>query len=508
MKAKTLLPLFLTLSLCAVAQQGLDPVPEPVTGSGKARVKGADPFLRTGLDPVPSQPPPKPYNIYGLVEYIEVPRDEWLAFSAAQPVGLDATALRAEVQSWITAGKAKPIELTCVATKSGQRMVVESLIERRFPSEFLMKPPTPVPSEFETRTTHFSFEWEPVADSDIVHSSFVPQISRLAGSTFNTPLQRKFAQPGDLGQPLFATQKTTISIPSQASRPVLLDAAVPFDDNGRLRDDVRWLLFFRVAPVLLTLPEKGFPKDRSFEIVEIGDGEARVKMKMNEKQVDDLLSSRSEDPKDVRLRAAVRSMVESREKNPFGNHPFMFEIERLEVTLADLNAWFADKDLEAGTNSLRKSALEWIRAGRGREVDRRLGPVSSKQRTVWESSFEVRYPTKYFTDPLIAPVTFETRKTGYTVEMEPLIGPDGKTIDLSIIPRDVRDCGSVVLHRSEVDGQMVPDVEQPVFATMQITTSLVTALGQYSLLGIMTPPDDKMQPDPQRRILTFVTCRQ
>lgn len=516
MKVKSLLPLFLTLTLCAVAQQGLDPVPQPVPekkpapGNGKASSKGGDPFLRAGVDPVPNQPPPKPINIYGLVEFIEVPRDAWLAYSIANPVGFDATAARAEVQSWIAAGKAKPIELTCVGTKSGQRTVVESIIERRYPTNYYQTKPMPVPASFETRNSHFSFEWEPVCSHDFqrVDSSFVPQLSRLAGTSFHTPQQRRVAQPGDIDQPLFATQKATTSVLSQANQPVLLDVSTPFEDNGKLRDDVRVLLFFRGAPVPLTLPEKGVSKpDRYIEIVEIGDGESRVKMRLSQKQVDELLNSRSEDPKDVRLRAQLRSMVESGDKNPFGNYPFVFEIERLEVTLANLNAWFADKDLETGTNGLRKAALEWIRAGKGREVDRRSGPVKSGQRGVWETNFEIRYGTEFGYDPIVAPTSFETRNTGYTVELEPVLGPDGNIVDVSIVPQDVRHCGNVVMHRTELDGKMVPDIEQPIFATMKVTTSICTAVGTHSLLAITTPANEKAEPDPQRRILTFITFR-
>jgi hypothetical protein len=506
MKAEILLSLLLTSGICAVAQQAPEnPKPKPspdkqaAPRSGKVTPKTADPFLRGGAAPPPGQPPSKPYNVYGLVEYIEVPSDAWLAYSSANPVGLDATAVRAEVQSWIAAGKAKPIELTCVPTRSGQRMVVESIIQHRFPDDYLMTPTTPVPKKFETRNTYFQFEWEPIVSRDLqtLYSAFVPQISRLAGSAFYTPLQRKFAKPGDLNQPLFTFQKTTNSVNSQASQPVLLDAATPFDDNGKLREEVRWLLFFRGAPVPLTLPEKGFP----VPAIKIIDGDSEVEL--TQKQVDDLLNDRSEDPGVARRREIVRAQVESG-----GRTQLMFEIERLEVSLADLNDWFADKDLEAGTNGLRKSALEWIRAGRGREFDRWLGPVQSGQRTAWESKYEIRYPGGYSIDPIIAPISFETRGAGYTIEMEPALGSDGKTINLSIIPSDVRYCGNMVLHRSEVDGQMVPDVEQPVFATMQITTSLVTALGQYSLLAITTPAGDNMQPDPKRRILTFVVFRQ
>src|SRR5207253_3890259 len=35
------------------------------------------------------------------------------------------------------------------------------------------------------------------------------------------------------------------------------------------------------------------------------------------------------------------------------------------------------------------------------------------------------------------PQTFETRNTGVTLEVEPVVGPDGTTIDLNLVPQVV-----------------------------------------------------------------------
>jgi hypothetical protein len=507
MKPKFILPFFLTLTLLAIAQQdpGKRPLQSetPSAGAGLAGPPTAgDPFLRTKLEPLPGQSASRPVNIYGFVEYIEVPRDLWLSYSMAQPVGSDGTALRAEVQKWIDAGKAKPFELTCIATKSGSRTVIESIVERRYPIEFEPIGKTPFPTSFETRNTHFTFEWEPVCgpDSRTVNSQFVPQITRIAGYTFQTPLQRNLAQPGDVNQPLVANQRATLSITSESNQTVLLEVATPFHDNGKARDEVRQLTFFRAAVVPLTEPEKGLPE----QIHEIMEGESRTKM--TQKQVDDLLNDPSKDPASVRRRESVRSQIANTDTR-IRARMFMFEIERLEVSLSDLSSWFAGKDLETATGELRKSALEWIRAGRGRELDRRTGPVKSGNRHVWEAIFEVRYPTGYEAEPIISPSTYETRNTGLTVELEPSLGPDGKIIDVSIVPQDVRHCANAVVHRTEVDGKAVADMEQPVFATMKLSTMISTVMGQYALLGINTPVGEDSNPDPDRRILTFIVFR-
>ena len=79
----------------------------------------ADPFTRDG-NPTSApneQAPSSLFNLYGLVEYVEVPVDTWLSYVASHPVHHDVTELRAEVQRWIAAGKAKPRVEVVISTK-------------------------------------------------------------------------------------------------------------------------------------------------------------------------------------------------------------------------------------------------------------------------------------------------------------------------------------------------------------------------------------------------------
>src|SRR6202011_1492950 len=83
--------------------------------------------------------------------------------------------------------------------------------------------------------------------------------------------------------------------------------------------------------------------------------------------------------------------------------------------------------------------------------------TKSGQRAVIEIVREFRYPTT-FTPPQVptitggtggtgtvsinvvtptTPQTFETRNTGVTLEVEPVVGPDGVTIDLNLVPQVV-----------------------------------------------------------------------
>ena len=190
MKANLLLSLVLTFVVTSVAQeppQNAKPTseaakPDQPTGTPAAQPQPGDPFLRNGASAKTTQPSGPPINVYGLLEYIEVPRDAWLAYSVSKPIGTDATALRAEVQSWIKAGKAKPIELTCVSTRPAQRMFIESNIERRYPVKYNRGAPAPVPSTFETRNTGLTLEWEATVAPD--HKSLSSSLSTaLRGSS-------------------------------------------------------------------------------------------------------------------------------------------------------------------------------------------------------------------------------------------------------------------------------------------------------------------------------------
>ncbi|HET6407838.1 MAG TPA: hypothetical protein VFG14_08145, partial [Chthoniobacteraceae bacterium] len=325
MKAQFILPVILTLAANVLAQKATE------------KKKPKDPFVRGGAPAATNPPPSDPANIYALIEYIEVPRDLWLEYTSTNPIGHNSAPLRAEVQKWISEGKAKPIEISCEVTKSGNRTVSESIIERQFPTGYSPWNKVSLPIAFETRNSHLTFEWEPILSDDgsKVDSNLAIRLTKFAGNSFDTIEQRKSLQPDDIGQPLFVSYRTTLSVATSPSEPKLLDVMTPYDGSGKLREDACLLLFFRGSPVNIVVPDKGLPPD---------------------------------------------------------NKSLNLEVERLEVSLTDLNSWFAEKDLVAGTQQLRETAAGWIKEGRGKVVDRRLSPARSGQRHVVENIFEVRYP--------------------------------------------------------------------------------------------------------------------
>jgi len=150
--------------------------------------------------------------------------------------------------------------------------------------------------------------------------------------------------------------------------------------------------------------------------------------------------------------------------------------------------------------------------------------TKSGQRAVIEVIREFRYPTE-FTPPQIpqtfatasatvaipglaptssgsfpvtptTPTAFETRNTGVTLEVEPVVGPDGYTIDLNLVPQVVEfegfiNYGSPITATSTNPLTGVPTqnvitpnvINQPIFSTRKVTTSVSVFDGSTVVLG-------------------------
>jgi general secretion pathway protein D len=148
--------------------------------------------------------------------------------------------------------------------------------------------------------------------------------------------------------------------------------------------------------------------------------------------------------------------------------------------------------------------------------------TKSGQRAVIEIVREFRYPTQFDppkipdrTDASVistgtgltgastgafpvtptTPTGFETRNTGVTLEVEPVVGPDGVTIDLNLVPQVVEFEGfinygspiqSVSVNALGISSSFVltPNViNQPIFNSRKVTTSVSVWDGQTVVLG-------------------------
>ncbi len=160
--------------------------------------------------------------------------------------------------------------------------------------------------------------------------------------------------------------------------------------------------------------------------------------------------------------------------------------------------------------------------------------TKSGQRAVIEVVREFRYPTT-FTPPQVpsitgggsgtgtvsisvvtptTPQTFETRNTGVTLEVEPVVGPDGVTIDLNLVPQVVEfegfiNYGSPIFGINPsssfdpITGLFTPTqvlltnnvINQPIFSTRKVTTSVSVWDGQTVVLGGLMREDVQKSED-------------
>ncbi len=139
--------------------------------------------------------------------------------------------------------------------------------------------------------------------------------------------------------------------------------------------------------------------------------------------------------------------------------------------------------------------------------------TKSGQRASVTVSREFRYPTE-FDPPQIpqtvadsanapsipaTPTAFEKRDVGFSLEVEPVIGENGKTVELNIVPSSVEfegfiDYGTDFIQAGPTPLLVENQILQPVFRTNKVTTSVSVWDGNTVVLGgVMLETKQKIQ---------------
>ena len=84
----------------------------------------------------------------------------------------------------------------------------------------------------------------------------------------------------------------------------------------------------------------------------------------------------------------------------------------------------------------------------------------------------------------IVSTTFETRNTGATLEVEPIISPDGRSIELSLAPQIVRFERYTDFPAGTTEKGEKLTAPQPIFATAKMSTTLALRDGERRLLHV------------------------
>lgn len=184
-------------------------------------------------------------------------------------------------------------------------------------------------------------------------------------------------------------------------------------------------------------------------------------------------------------------------------------LEWIQTDLATANRLVEEYGWVENVAPLREKLEGMIDAGEAKLVETSFLRTMPGQRMKTQSVLEHIYPTQFdppempqqnegkSTPPPISsanPTAFDMRPVGTTVEFEPITGPGAvgeRFITVNIAPEIVRHLG---------DRSVAPDgtpefrvVQQPDFATMKLTSSVVVKEGSTSLLALLKPAFDHGQ---------------
>jgi len=188
-------------------------------------------------------------------------------------------------------------------------------------------------------------------------------------------------------------------------------------------------------------------------------------------------------------------------KNPAENTaakadaPWMNCFVVLEVYALDKNDARQVLESERGSGARYRRTLELSNAGKARLVTLTALTTKGGQRAVTEAIDEVRFATEFAAPvdekSIARPTAFESRNVGDTLELEPVIGPDARTVDLNLAPSRVTLLG----FRDEPGSPGDAPVSQAIFDSQKITTFVTATVGEPLYLGTFTPvpPDGAVE---------------
>jgi hypothetical protein len=177
---------------------------------------------------------------------------------------------------------------------------------------------------------------------------------------------------------------------------------------------------------------------------------------------------------------------------------------------------------EKNGQALHDRTFALSKAGQAKLMETCMLVCRSGEKATLESIREEIYPTEYqppgrpcgnpsngrlASDPPInpafrAPTAFETRNTGVTFEVEPLLESDG-TIDPRLSPEIVNRL-RLETWMEHVDQWGDGSIRMPIYESWRFNTSVSVAPGKFELITALTPKTNAPAPAVTRKILVFV----
>jgi hypothetical protein len=231
------------------------------------------------------------------------------------------------------------------------------------------------------------------------------------------------------------------------------------------------------------------------------------------------------------LSAALEKLPESGAATQPDSSPRVFpkslriQLEYIELSHEALTRLlFLAEPKTSDARPLREKLQEMVEKGEANVLETQIAVGESGGKFTSESISEVIYPTEYepptlaceypakdssrYTTSLtpMVPTAFDTRNTGSTLEVEPLLSEDGNTIQLKMVPELVWHTGNTTWLEYKDGLENIYKMDMPDFHALRLNTSVTCLNGQYTLVAALSPKNDKGDVDMTRKVVMLLKC--
>jgi hypothetical protein len=210
------------------------------------------------------------------------------------------------------------------------------------------------------------------------------------------------------------------------------------------------------------------------------------------------------------------------------------QVEFVEMAHEDLTKLlFLSNPESSDATALRMTVAEMVKKEQATVLETMMVVARSGEKAVSEGISEFIYPTEYEPPEIpnevdlpdkeggltledvkglwalrtpATPTSFETRNLGSTFEIAPLIGENGRIIDLNFAPEIVWHSGNTVWVETKDGLGNVSKIEMPRMYKLGVTTAITCIDGQYNLVAVLSPKDQEGITDFSRKVMVFVKC--
>ena len=440
----------------------------------------ADPFVKNPGEPAAAgQPGAAPWrNCVLVLEAYALDKNDALAVLESER---GSAARYRRITELAKTGKARLEILTALTTKSGQRAIVEAIDEVRYPTEFAKpaaKGGIAAPTAHETRNVGDTLELEVILGPEgrACDLNLVPQHIGLLGF-------REIAAMADdspISQPLFSAQRITTQTTFSVNEAHYLGSLSPATGHGAAGGGAAsemWLAFVRtnmVGPTADEMKPPAKPMDWAvlnleYSIYSLDRAAAREilvappALQAPWKSLQALLAEK---------KARFEHLVSMQTKS--GQRAVTEEVQELR---------YATEYAPAARPTIEETSHRTATTEPGKPEKQKPG---EQEKGVATKTTETTTTTRSIpnSEPTPgSPSAFGTRNIGVTVEVEPVIGPDGLSINLNQVVQSVTLLGDL-----KTAGLAARYPAQPLFETRKVTTNLTLLVGRQMLIGTFNPP--------------------